>query len=52
MKPMLLVANTFAEQIGLSVANIRLREALRNQSIRDPLTGLYNRRYLEDVMER
>jgi diguanylate cyclase (GGDEF)-like protein/PAS domain S-box-containing protein len=49
---MLLVANTLAEQIGLSVANIRLREALRNQSIRDPLTGLYNRRYLEDVMAR
>ena len=42
----------FAEQVGLSVANIRLRDALRNQSIRDPLTGLYNRRYLEETMER
>ncbi len=46
------VANMFAEQVGLSVANIRLRDALRNQSIRDPLTGLYNRRYLEETMER
>lgn len=43
---------TFAGQIGLSIANIRLREALRTQSIRDPLTGLCNRRYLEETMER
>jgi diguanylate cyclase (GGDEF)-like protein/PAS domain S-box-containing protein len=45
-------ASTFAEQVGLSIANIRLREALRNQSIRDSLTGLYNRRYLEETLER
>jgi diguanylate cyclase (GGDEF)-like protein/PAS domain S-box-containing protein len=43
---------TFAAQVGLSVANIRLREALRTQSIRDPLTGLYNRRYLTETLER
>jgi diguanylate cyclase (GGDEF)-like protein/PAS domain S-box-containing protein len=43
---------TFAAQVGLSIANIRLREALRTQSVRDPLTGLYNRRYLEEVLER
>jgi diguanylate cyclase (GGDEF)-like protein/PAS domain S-box-containing protein len=43
---------TFAGQVGLSVANIRLREALRTQSIKDPLTGLYNRRYLEEMLER
>jgi diguanylate cyclase (GGDEF)-like protein len=43
---------TFAGQVGLSVANIRLREALRSQSIKDSLTGLYNRRYLEEMMER
>lgn len=46
------LACTFGEQVGLSVANIRLREALRSQSIRDPLTGLYNRRYLEETLER
>jgi GGDEF domain-containing protein len=45
-------SSTFAEQIGLSIANIRLREALRNQSIRDPMTTPYNRRYLEETMER
>jgi len=43
---------TFAGQVGLSLANIRLREALRTQSIRDPLTGLYNRRYLEETLDR
>ena len=43
---------TFAGQVGLSVANIRLREALHSQSIKDPLTGLYNRRYLTEVLER
>ena len=51
-QPVLLVAKMFAEQVSLSIANIRLREDLRNQSIRDPLTGLYNRRYLEETMER
>jgi diguanylate cyclase (GGDEF)-like protein len=50
--PVLLMANMFAEQVSLSLANIRLREALRSQSIRDPLTGLYNRRYLEEMLER
>ena len=29
-----------------------LRDQLREQSMRDTLTGLYNRRYLEDVLER
>jgi diguanylate cyclase (GGDEF)-like protein/PAS domain S-box-containing protein len=43
---------TFAAQVGLSVANIRLREALRSQSTKDPLTGLYNRRYLQEMLER
>ena len=48
----LALANMFAEQVALSLANIRLREALRSQSIRDPLTSLYNRRYLEEMMDR
>jgi diguanylate cyclase (GGDEF)-like protein/PAS domain S-box-containing protein len=43
---------TFAGQVGLSIANIRLREALHTQSVRDALTGLYNRRYLEEVLDR
>ena len=43
---------TFAAEVGLSVANIRLREALRAQSTKDPLTGLYNRRYLQETLDR
>lgn len=46
------IKTTFAGQVGLSIANIKLREALRTQSVRDALTGLYNRRYLEEVLER
>jgi diguanylate cyclase (GGDEF)-like protein/PAS domain S-box-containing protein len=42
----------FSDQVGLSIANIRLREALRSQSIRDSLTGLFNRRYLEETFDR
>jgi diguanylate cyclase (GGDEF)-like protein len=34
------------------VANIRLRDALRAQSTKDPLTGLYNRRCLEEMLGR
>ncbi len=51
-QPVLLFANMFAQQVSLSLANIQLREALRNQSIRDCLTGLYNRRYLDETLER
>ncbi|HEL9694905.1 TPA: diguanylate cyclase [Legionella pneumophila] len=45
-----LLITAFAELTALALANIRLRENLRYQSIRDPLTGLYNRRYLEDFL--
>ena len=43
---------SFSQRVSMSLANIRLRESLREQSIRDPLTGLYNRRYLEETLER
>jgi diguanylate cyclase (GGDEF)-like protein len=43
---------TVAEHLALALANLRMREKLRNQSIRDPLTGLYNRRYLEESFRR
>ncbi|MDB9342504.1 PAS domain S-box protein [Nodularia spumigena CS-586/05] len=44
------IARTVAEQVALAIANLNLRETLQYQSIRDPLTGLYNRRYLEEVL--
>ncbi|HEU4437192.1 MAG TPA: diguanylate cyclase, partial [candidate division Zixibacteria bacterium] len=40
------------EQVALNLANLKLRETLSNRSIRDPLTGLFNRRYLEESLER
>jgi diguanylate cyclase (GGDEF)-like protein len=43
---------TVGEAIKLSLSNIKLREELREQAIRDPLTGLYNRRYLEESLSR
>lgn len=46
------LARTVAEQISLALANLHLQERLRNQSIRDPLTGLFNRRHLEESLER
>ena len=46
------LATAMAEQVALALANLKLRERLRNQSIRDPLTGLFNRRYLEETLER
>ncbi len=46
------LAVTVAEHIALALSNLRLRETLRGQSIRDSLTGLFNRRYLEETLER
>ncbi len=41
-----------AEQIEAGLANLRLRESLKIQSLQDPLTGLYNRRFLHDALSR
>jgi diguanylate cyclase (GGDEF)-like protein len=46
------VANALADAMSLALSNIALREKLRTQALRDPLTGLYNRRYMEDILDR
>jgi diguanylate cyclase (GGDEF)-like protein/PAS domain S-box-containing protein len=46
------LAVAVADQIAMALANLRLRETLRNMAIRDPLTGLFNRRYMEESLER
>jgi len=46
------LAISAASQIALSLASLQLRETLREQSIRDPLTRLFNRRFLEESFER
>jgi len=47
-----LIMTSTAEHIGLAIANLRLREELEILSVRDPLTNLYNRRYLKESFER
>lgn len=46
------LATAVSERVSLAVANLKLREVLRYQSIQDPLTGLFNRRYLEESLDR
>jgi diguanylate cyclase (GGDEF)-like protein len=46
------LASALADGMSLALANMALREKLRNQALRDPLTGLYNRRYMEDTLQR
>ena len=41
-----------AEQISMAIANVKLRDQLHDQAIRDTLTGLYNRRYLLETCRR
>ena len=45
-------AVSLADHVGLALVNLKLRETLRDQAIRDPLTGLFNRRYMQETLER
>lgn len=46
------LSQAVADVIGLALTALNLRETLRQQSIRDPLTGLFNRRYMTETLER
>jgi diguanylate cyclase (GGDEF)-like protein len=46
------IAELLSTQWGLTLANLRLRESLREQSVRDALTGLFNRRYLDEALSQ
>lgn len=39
-----------ADLLSLALSNLRLRADLREQAIRDPLTGLFNRRFLDEML--
>lgn len=46
------LTRTLSERMAMSIANLRLREDLHTQAIRDPLTNLFNRRFMEESLER
>jgi diguanylate cyclase (GGDEF)-like protein len=48
----LALALAMAEDLSLAHANMKLRESLREQSMRDSLTGLFNRRFVDDFLVR
>ncbi|MCX8061140.1 MAG: GGDEF domain-containing protein [Anaerolineales bacterium] len=43
---------SIAEHVAPALSNLNLRDKLRSQAIRDPLTGLFNRRYMEETLDR
>jgi diguanylate cyclase (GGDEF)-like protein len=44
--------HALSDRIGPALANLRLRDSLRMLALRDAMTGLYNRRYMEDALKR
>jgi len=45
------LALAMAEHIAMALSNLKLNETLRSQSIRDPLTNLFNRRFMEESLD-
>jgi GAF domain-containing protein len=46
------LAMLVAEHIALTLSNLTIKDELRHQAIRDPLTDLFNRRYMEETLGR
>jgi diguanylate cyclase (GGDEF)-like protein len=46
------LAVAVAEETSLALSNLKVHDSLHEQSIRDSLTGLYNRRFLEEFLLR
>lgn len=46
------LARMCAEQISMAIANVRMRDQLHDQSVRDPLTGLFNRRHMTETLRK
>ncbi|KTD41347.1 sensor domain-containing diguanylate cyclase [Legionella parisiensis] len=46
------LAQIISEQSALSIYNIKLRDVLKTQSTQDSLTGVYNRRFFEEYLQK
>ncbi len=49
---MIELAQSFSGHVALALVNLRLNETLREQAVRDGLTGVYNRRFMEENLAR
>jgi diguanylate cyclase (GGDEF)-like protein len=49
---LLSMLQSIAEYTALTLANLELREKLQVQAVRDSLTGLFNRRHMEETLIR
>jgi diguanylate cyclase (GGDEF)-like protein/PAS domain S-box-containing protein len=47
-----LLATSVAGQTAIALSGLNLRHRLQEQSIRDPLTELFNRRFMDETLER
>ena len=47
-----MTGQSVADQLALALSNIQLRRELKNLALKDPLTDLFNRRYLEESIVR
>jgi diguanylate cyclase (GGDEF)-like protein len=46
------LATVLAQRVSLTLTNLRIRDQLKRESILDPLTGLFNRRYMTSAFDR
>lgn len=46
------ILSTIAKHSGLALSNLNHREKLGTQAVYDSLTGLFNRRYMEETLKR
>lgn len=46
------LAMTVSDHLASALANLKLRDRLQELSVRDPLTRLFNRRYMEETLAR
>lgn len=46
------LAITLADQVGMALANLKMHKILSEQVNHDPLTGLFNQKYLQEALQR